>query len=56
MLQKGLPKSYRGNKPRPYRIGGVEAFKFDDKVVMGLSGHIVGVDYPPGYNNWQKVD
>ena len=23
---------------------------------MGLSGHIVGVDYPPGYNNWQKVD
>ena len=38
------------------RVAGVEAFQFDDKVVMGLSGHIVGVDYPPGYNNWQKVD
>jgi DNA topoisomerase I len=23
---------------------------------VGLSGHVVGVDYPPGYNNWQKVD
>ena len=53
---KRIAQILSGNKPRPYRIGGVEAFKFDDKVVMGLSGHIVGVDYPPGYNNWQKVD
>jgi DNA topoisomerase-1 len=37
-------------------VAGVEAFRLDDKVVLGLSGHIVGVDYPPGYNNWQKVD
>jgi DNA topoisomerase-1 len=43
-------------KPRSQRISGVEAFRFDDKVVMGLSGHIVGMDYPQEYNNWQKVD
>jgi len=43
-------------KPRSQRVAGVEAFHFDDKVVMGLSGHIVGVDYPADYNNWQKVD
>ena len=53
---KRIAQILSGDKPRSYRIGGVEAFKFDDMVVMGLSGHIVGVDYPPGYNNWQKVD
>ncbi|HII07413.1 MAG TPA: DNA topoisomerase I, partial [Methanotrichaceae archaeon] len=44
------------SKPKVKRVHGVETFHFDDRVVMGLSGHIVGVDYPPGYNNWQKVD
>jgi len=53
---KRIAQILSGNKPRSYRIGGVEAFKFNDKVVLGLSGHIVGVDYPPGFNNWQKVD
>lgn len=43
-------------KPQTQRVAGVDAFRFDDKVVMGLSGHIVGVDYPADYNNWQKVD
>ena len=45
-----------GSKPKSTRESGTETFSFDDKVVMGLSGHIVGVDYPPDYNNWQKVD
>jgi DNA topoisomerase-1 len=53
---KRIAQILAGGKPRSQRIAGVEAFQFDDKVVMGLSGHIVGVDYPPGYNNWQKVD
>ncbi len=44
------------SKPKSTRVSGVEAFRFDDKIVVGLSGHVVGVDYPPGYNNWQKVD
>ena len=44
------------SKPKSNRINGAETFSFDDRVVIGLSGHIVGVDYPPGYNNWQKVD
>ena len=45
-----------GSKPKSIRVSGTETFSFEDKVVMGLSGHIVGVDYPPDYNNWQKVD
>ncbi len=53
---KRIAQILAGGKPRSQRISGVEAFSFDDKVVMGLSGHIVGVDYPQEYNNWQKVD
>ena len=53
---KRIAQILAGSKPRSQRIAGVEAFQFDDKVVLGLSGHIVGVDYPSEYNNWQKVD
>ncbi|MDM7934310.1 MAG: DNA topoisomerase I [Methanothrix sp.] len=45
-----------GTKPRSQRVEGVEVFSIDDKVILGLSGHIVEVDYPPEYNSWQKVD
>jgi DNA topoisomerase-1 len=53
---KRIAQILAGQKPQSQRVGGVETFRFDDRVVMGLSGHIVGVDYPPGYNNWQKVE
>ena len=53
---KRIAQILAGTKPRSQRVAGIEAFRFDDKVVIGLSGHIVGVDYPPGYNNWQKVE
>jgi DNA topoisomerase-1 len=53
---KRIAQILADKKPRSQRVGGVEAFQFDDKVVLGLSGHIVGVDYPSEYNNWQKVD
>ncbi|HQJ80458.1 MAG TPA: DNA topoisomerase I [Methanothrix sp.] len=53
---KRIAQILAGGKPRSLRVAGVEAFQFDDRVVLGLSGHIVGVDYPPDYSNWQKVD
>ena len=53
---KRIAQILAGGKPRSLRVAGVEAFQFDDRVVLGLSGHIVGIDYPQGYNNWQKVD
>lgn len=43
-------------KPAKERISGVDAYKFDGKTIMGLSGHIVEVDFPKDYNNWQKTD
>ncbi|WNY23095.1 DNA topoisomerase 1 [Methanimicrococcus hongohii] len=37
---------------------GIETYEFNYKdeptVVMGLSGHVVGIDFPNEYNNWQK--
>lgn len=53
---KRIAQILADSKPRSQRVGGVETFRFDDKVILGLSGHIVGVDYPSGYNSWQKVD
>ncbi|OPY52606.1 MAG: Reverse gyrase 1 [Methanosaeta sp. PtaU1.Bin112] len=53
---KRIAQILAGSKPSSKRVAGVDTYCFDDKVVMGLSGHIVGVDYPQGYNNWQKVD
>ncbi len=55
-VAKRIAHILASSKPKVKRVHGIETFHFDDKVVMGLSGHIVGVDYPPGYNNWQKVD
>lgn len=53
---KRIAQILAGSKPSSSRVGGVETFRFGDNVVLGLSGHIVGVDYPPDYNNWQKTD
>lgn len=53
---KRIAQILAGTKPMSRKVSGVEVFSFDDKVIVGLSGHIVGIDYPPGYNSWQKVD
>ncbi|CAD7771931.1 MAG: DNA topoisomerase 1 [Candidatus Methanoperedenaceae archaeon GB50] len=45
-----------GKKPKHERVGGVDTYSFDGVVVMGLSGHIVGLDFASEYNNWQKCD
>ncbi|NJD77525.1 MAG: DNA topoisomerase I [Candidatus Methanoperedens sp.] len=43
-------------KPAKERVNGVDVYKLDGKAVIGLSGHIVEVDFPKDYNNWQKTD
>ena len=43
-------------KPAKERINGVDTYRLDGKTVIGLSGHIVEVDFPKDYNNWQKTD
>ncbi len=42
------------------RVNGVDTYQFQaedgQKVFIGLSGHIVKLDFPRSYNNWQKVE
>ena len=34
---------------------GVNIYRWGDKRVVGLSGHVVGLDFPEEYNNWRDV-
>lgn len=35
------------------KVDGVSVYENDDTAVVGLSGHIVNIDFPAEYNNWQ---
>jgi DNA topoisomerase-1 len=47
-------------KVKQVRVSGVDTYEYESeegkKVFMGLSGHIVKLDFPKAYNNWQKVE
>ena len=34
--------------------GGVNTYSFNDTTVVGLRGHVVEVDFEPGYTNWRS--
>jgi DNA topoisomerase-1 len=36
------------------KILGIDVYKFDGTSVIGLSGHVLGVDFPSGYRNWNR--
>ncbi|MDN7025722.1 DNA topoisomerase I [Methanoculleus sp. FWC-SCC1] len=41
-------------KVRAVREGSVSTYSFDTKTVVGLKGHVVEVDFEPGYTNWRS--
>lgn len=41
-------------KPAVKREEGVNTYSFDDKIAMGLRGHVVEIDFEPGYSNWRS--
>ncbi|MDV2481753.1 DNA topoisomerase I [Methanoculleus sp. Wushi-C6] len=41
-------------KVRASKDGNVSAYSFDTKTVVGLKGHVVEVDFEPGYTNWRS--
>ena len=43
-------------KAKKKKVGKIDAYEFDGKVVIGLSGHIFRMDFPPAYNDWSKTD
>ncbi|WP_435098048.1 DNA topoisomerase I [Halarchaeum sp. P4] len=38
------------------RSGGVNVYKWGGRRCVGLSGHVVGVDFPPEYSDWRDVE
>jgi DNA topoisomerase-1 len=38
------------------RRNGVNVYRWADKRCVGLSGHVVGVDFPDEYNEWRDVE
>ncbi|PSQ30873.1 DNA topoisomerase I [Halobacteriales archaeon SW_6_65_46] len=37
------------------RTNGVNVYRWGDTRCIGLSGHVVGVDFPPEYSDWRNV-
>jgi len=33
---------------------GVNTYRFDDVIALGLRGHVVEIDFEPGYSNWRS--
>ncbi len=48
------------DRTKQVRVSGVDTYESgtgeDRMVFIGLSGHIVKLDFPKAYNNWQKVE
>lgn len=42
-------------KTKRRRIGGVDTYEWDDTRIIGLSGHVMGVDFPKKYTNWSDT-
>ncbi|MEM2582849.1 MAG: DNA topoisomerase I [Candidatus Thermoplasmatota archaeon] len=42
-------------KAKQANIYGVPYYYFDDKIVIGLKGHIMYLDFPEEYGNWQNI-
>jgi DNA topoisomerase-1 len=38
------------------RMNGVNVYEWGGKRCIGLSGHVVGVDFPPEYSDWRDVE
>ena len=43
-----------GKKVTEKREGGVSTYSYGDTVTIGLRGHVVEVDFEPGYQNWRS--
>jgi DNA topoisomerase-1 len=45
-----------GESAEAERLNGVNVYKWGGTRCIGLSGHVVSVDFPPEYNDWRDVE
>lgn len=43
-----------GKRVAEQKDGGVSTYHFGDSVTVGLRGHVVEIDFEPGYQNWRS--
>jgi DNA topoisomerase I len=43
-----------GKKITEHRDAGVSTYSFGDTATVGLRGHVVEIDFEPGYSNWRS--
>ncbi len=51
-----IAKILSGGTADAERKNGVNVYKWGGKRCIGLSGHVVGVDFPEEYNDWRDVE
>ena len=44
------------NSASAERRNGVNVYRWGGQRVIGLSGHVVGIDFPPEYSEWRDVE
>jgi DNA topoisomerase-1 len=49
---KRIAQILSDGKMKQRKAGEVAAYEFDGKAVIGLSGHIIGIDFPKEYARW----
>jgi DNA topoisomerase-1 len=45
-----------GGSAEAERTNGVNVYRWGGRRCIGLSGHVVGVDFPPEYSDWRDVE
>ncbi len=45
-----------GKKITEHKDAGVSTYSFGDVVTIGLRGHVVEIDFEPGYQNWRSEE
>jgi len=45
-----------GGSAEATRENSVNVYEWGGKRCVGLSGHVVGVDFPPEYSDWRDVE
>jgi DNA topoisomerase I len=45
-----------GKKLTEYKDAGVSTYSFGDITTVGLRGHVVEIDFEPGYQNWRSEE
>lgn len=54
-ILSGSEKPGKGTPVRTGKENGVNTYRFEDTVTLGLrGGHVVEIDFEPGYSNWRS--